>query len=67
MNADNKAQVYVSSEDNVAQTTSEETVMTADKEVEFNDASSEEPQITSEEAIITIGDKVIVHESIIVD
>ena len=67
MNADNKAQVYVSSEDNVAQTTSEETVMTADKEVEFNAASSEEPQITSEEAIITICDKVIVHESIIVD
>ena len=67
MNADNKAQVYVSSEDNLAQTTSEEAVMTADKEVEFNAASSEEPQITSEEAIITIFDKVIVHESIIVD
>ena len=41
--------------------------MTADKEVEFNAASSEEPQITSEEAIITICDKVIVHESIIVN
>ena len=41
--------------------------MTAEKEVELNAASSEEPQITSGEAIMTICDKVIVHESIIVD
>ena len=41
--------------------------MTADKEVEVNAAYSEEPQITSEEEIMTIGNKVIVHESIIVD
>ena len=41
--------------------------MTADKEVELNAASSEEPQITSGEVIMTICDKVIVHESIIVD
>ena len=58
MTADKKAQVGVSSEHNVIQTTSEE---------EVNAAFLEEPQITSEEEIVTIGDKVIVHESIIVD
>ena len=67
MAADKKAQVGVSSEHNVIQTTSEEAVMTANKEIEVNAASLEEPQITSEEEIVTIGDKVIVHESIIVD
>ena len=67
MTADKKAQVDVSSENNVAWITSGEAVMTADKEVELNAASSEEPQITSGEAIMTICDKVIVHESIIVD
>ena len=67
MTADKKAQVGVSSEHNVIQTTSEEAVMTANKEIEVNAAFLEEPQITSEEEIVTIGDKVIVHESIIVD
>ena len=47
--------------------TSEEAVMTADKEVEINGPCSEEPQIASEEAIMSIDDKVIVNESKIVD
>ena len=67
MTAGKKAQVDVPSEDNVAQITSEEAIMTADKEVEVNAASSEEPQITSGEAVMTICHKVIVHEPIIVD
>ena len=67
MTAGKKAQVDVSSENNVVQTTSEEAVMTAGKKVEVNAASSEEQQITSEGSIITICDKGIVHESIIVD
>ena len=67
MTAGKKAQVDVPSEDNVAQITSEEAVMTADKEVEVNAAPSEEPQITSGEAVMTICHKVIVHEPIIVD